>query len=91
MARSDGAPPAGELTHLEEEARILTLRREVIQRQVNEMFSGRTLGQEQLALLNRLEEQEREVSAQRRKLHQRIAHLRAGLGLPQHQRRPGAK
>ncbi len=90
MASAHGAPQERELTQLEEEARILTLRRETIQRQVNEMFSSTALGEEQLALLNRLEAQEHELSLQRRRLHQRIAHLRVGLGLPQHKRRPDA-
>jgi hypothetical protein len=86
MARPGGEPVTTELATLEDEERILALRRQTIQRQVNDMFVGATLNEDQLVLLNKLEQHEREISRERRKLHARIAHLRAGLGLPQHQR-----
>ena len=66
----------------EDEERIHALRRD-INRRNDDRFSRTALAADQLARLCRLEQQERELSTQRRQLHQRIAYLRAGLGLPQ--------
>jgi hypothetical protein len=71
----------GKLAVLDIGEQDMSMRRKSLHRRIDALYPNAPLNDEQVTMLDRLEDQEREISAERRRLHMQIDGLRAQVGL----------